>query len=216
MKHVKLFSNVLPMKLQLFADGGEGGPGAGEGGAGGNGAGEGGQDPNPNQITFTDQSELDSWYDKKFAKSAEKLKEGWKQEQSQQKAYEDMTPDEQREHDLEQQQSELADREQKVTIAENRANITQKLAADGLPVGLVAAFEPTLADTGNLEAVYDDVTKGYRDAVKEAVDKKLAGSSDVPGSTGGGGGGSQSVGESLAEQRNASQQTQKSIWDKKY
>ena len=216
MKHVKLFSNVLPMKLQLFADGGEGGPGEGEGGAGGNGAGEGGQDPNPNQITFTDQSELDSWYDKKFAKSAEKLKEGWKQEQSQQKAYEDMTPDEQREHDLEQQQSELADREQKVTIAENRANITQKLAADGLPVGLVAAFEPALADTDNLEAVYTKVASGYRDTVKEAVDKKLAGSSDVPGSTGGGGGGSQSAGESLAEQRNASQQAQKSIWDKKY
>lgn len=215
MKHVKLFSNVLPMKLQLFADGGEGGPGAGEGGASGDG-GEGGQDQNQSQITFTDQSELDSWYDKKFAKSAEKLKEGWKQEQSQQKAYEDMTPDEQREHDLEQQQSELANREQKVTIAENRANITQKLAADGLPVGLVTAFEPALADTDNLEAVYGDVTKGYRDAVKEAVDKKLAGSSDVPGSTGGGGGGSQSVGESLAEQRNASQQTQKSIWDKKY
>lgn len=215
MKHVKLFPNVLPMKLQLFADGGEGGPGEGEGAAGGNG-GEGGQDPNPNQITFTDQSELDSWYDKKFAKSAEKLKEGWKQEQSQQKAYEDMTPDEQREHDLEQQQSELADREQKVTIAENRANITQKLAADGLPVGLVAAFEPALANTDNLEAVYGDVTKGYRDAVKEAVDKKLAGSSEVPGSTGGGVGGSQSVGESLAEQRNASQQAQKSIWDKKY
>lgn len=208
MKHVKLFSNVLPMKLQLFADGGEGG-------AGGNGAGEGGQDPNPSQITFTDQSELDSWYDKKFAKSAEKLKEGWKQEQSQQKAYEDMTPDEQREHDLEQQQSELADREQKVTIAENRANITQKLAADGLPVGLVAAFEPALSDTDNLEAVYAKVASGYRDTVKEAVDKKLAGSSEVPGSTGGGGG-SQSVGESLAEQRNASQQTQKSIWDKKY
>lgn len=203
------------MKLQLFADGGEGGPGEGEGAAGGNG-GEGGQDPNPNQITFTDQSELDSWYDKKFAKSAEKLKEGWKQEQSQQKAYEDMTPDEQREHDLEQQQSELADREQKVTIAENRANITQKLAADGLPVGLVAAFEPAFADTDNLEDLYTKVASGYRDTVREAVDKKLAGSSDVPGSTGGGGGGSQSVGESLAEQRNASQQTQKSIWDKKY
>lgn len=204
------------MKLQLFADGGEGGPGAGEDGTGGNGAGEGGQDPNPNQIAFTDQSELDSWYDKKFAKSAEKLKEGWKQEQSQQKAYEDMTPDEQREHELEQQQSALADREQKVTIAENRANLTQKLAADGLPVGLVAAFEPSLSNTDNLEAVYGDVTKGYRDAVREAVDKKLAGSSEVPGSTGGGGGGSQSAGESLAEQRNASQQTQKSIWDKKY
>lgn len=215
MKHVKLFSNVLPMKLQLFADGGEGGPGAGEGGASGDG-GEGGQDQNQSQITFTDQSELDSWYDKKFAKSAEKLKEGWKQEQSQQKAYEDMTPDEQREHDLEQQQSELANREQKVTIAENRANITQKLAADGLPVGLVAAFEPALADTDNLEDLYTKVASGYRDTVKEAVDKKLAGSSDVPGSTGGGGGGSQSVGESLAEQRNASQQTQKSIWDKKY
>ncbi|MEJ1320111.1 DUF4355 domain-containing protein [Latilactobacillus sakei] len=167
-------------------------------------------------MTFTDQSELDSRYDKKFAKSAEKLKEGWKQEQSQQKAYEDMTPDEQHEHDLEQQQSELADREQKVTIAENRANITQKLAADGLPVGLVVAFEPTLADTDNLEDLYTKVASGYRDTVREAVDKKLAGSSDVPGSTGGGGGGSQSVGESLAEQRNASQQTQKSIWDKKY
>lgn len=103
-----------------------------------------------------------------------------------------------------------------MTIAENRANITQKLAADGLPVGLVAAFEPAFADTDNLEDLYTKVASGYRDTVREAVDKKLAGSSDVPGSTGGGGGGSQSVGESLAEQRNASQQTQKSIWDKKY
>ncbi|MSD82892.1 DUF4355 domain-containing protein [Lactobacillus curvatus] len=214
MKHVKLFSNVLPMKLQLFADSGEGGSGAGDSGASSNGVGEDGQDPS--QITFASQSDLDSWYDKKFAKSAEKLKESWKQEQSQQKAYEDMTPDEQREYDLEQQQSELADREKKVTIAENRANITQKLAADGLPVGLVAAFEPALADTDNLEDLYTKVASGYRNTVREAVDKKLAGSSDVPGSTGGGGGGSQSVGESLAEQRNASQQTQKSIWDKKY
>ena len=203
------------MKLQLFADGGEGGPGAGEGGESGNSAGEGGQGSNPSQITFADQSELDSWYDKKFAKSAEKLRESWKQEQSQQKAYEDMTPEEQREHDLEQQQSELADREQKVTIAENRANITQKLADDGLPVGLVATFEPALVDTDNLESVYTKVASGYRDTVKEVVDKKLAGSSDLPGSNGGGSG-SQSAGESLAEQRNANQQTKKSIWDKKY
>lgn len=212
MNYVNLFSNVLPMKLQLFADGGESAVGTGD--TGGNGEGEGGQDQNPNQITFADQSELDSWYDKKFAKSAEKLRESWSQEQSQQKAYEDMTPDEQHEYDLERQQSELAEREQKVTIAENRANITQKLAADGLPVGLVAAFEPALADTDNLENLYTKVASGYRETVREAVDKKLAGSSDVPGSTGGGG--SQSVGESLAEQRNASQQTQKSIWDKKY
>lgn len=213
MKDVKLFSHALPMKLQFFAEGGEG---SGEGGDGGdaNNA-QDSANTNTDQITFNDQSELDSWYEEKFAKSAEKLRDNWKKEQSQQKAYEDMTPDEQREYDLEQKQSELTEREQKVTITENRANITQKLANDGLPVGLVIAFEPSLVDTNNLESVYSKVVNGYRNAVKEAVDKKLAGSSDTPGSNVGGGG-NQSVGESLAEKRNADQKDNKSIWNKKY
>lgn len=213
MKDIKLFSHVLPMKLQFFAEGGEG---SGEGGDGGDANNtQDGIKPNSSQITFNDQSALDSWYEEKFAKSAEKLKDNWKQEQSKQKAYEDMTPDEQREYDLEQKQSELSEREQKVTITENRANITQKLADDGLPVGLVSAFEPTLSDTNNVESVYSKVVSGYRNAVKEAVDKRLAGSSDLPGSNGGGGG-NPSVGESLAEKRNADQKDHSSIWNKKY
>ncbi|MCH5463206.1 DUF4355 domain-containing protein [Lactobacillus sp. LC28-10] len=159
-----------------------------------------GNTENPDAITFKDQSELDSWYDKKFSKSASKLKETWTQEQNQQKAYEDMSPAEKREFDDNKHEKELAAREQKLVIGENRANISEKLANDGLPVSLVKAFEPALSNSESLDDVYKAITESYRSAVQTGVDKKLASSANVPGTAG-----SQvksSLGKQLATERN--------------
>ncbi|GAX04558.1 scaffold protein [Secundilactobacillus pentosiphilus] len=165
----------------------------------------------PNAIVFKDQSELDSWYDKKFAKSSSKLKETWTQEQNQQKAYEDMSPAEKREFDDNKREKELADREQKLVIGENRANISEKLANDGLPVSLVKAFEPALSKTDALDDVYKAITESYRSAVQTGVDKKLASSANVPGTAG-----SQvksSVGQQLANERNnESKPSDNNLW----
>lgn len=207
------------LNLQRFADGD-----AGAGDDGDNGASDDTQstdtgsddstDDNPDAITFKDQSELDSWYDKKFAKSASKLKESWTQEQNQQKAYEDMTDAEKREFDDDKKEKALAAREQKLVIGENRASISEKLVGDGLPATLVKAFEPALSATDQLDDVYKAVTDSYREAVKTGVDKKLATSADVPGA--GGGNQSESAGKSVAEARNQRNTAPKDdIWSTK-
>lgn len=207
-----LYADLLKLNLQRFADGGEG-EGSGDPGAGTEtnpGEGEG-TNENPDAITFKDQSELDSWYDKKFAKSATKLKESWTQEQNQQKAYEDMTEAEKREFDDDKREKALVEREQKLVIGENRATIAERLANDELPVGLVNAFEPALSDTDNLDGIYKAVTDSYREAVKTGVDKKLAASANVPGAAGASA--TTSAGKSLADERNTQGQPAKdSIW----
>lgn len=216
---MKFYSDLL--KLQRFADGGEG---AGDGGVNSTGGDNGnntnntdgsdGAGTNEDTITFKDQSELDSWYDKKFAKSASKLKESWTQEQNQQKAYEDMTDAEKREFDDDKKEKALAAREQKLVIGENRASISEKLVGDGLPATLVKAFEPALSATDQLDDVYKAVTDSYREAVKTGVDKKLATSADVPGA--GGGNQSESAGKSVAEARNQRNTAPKdNIWSTK-
>lgn len=165
----------------------------------------------PDAIVFKDQSELDSWYDKKFTKSASKLKETWTQEQNQQKAYEDMSPAEKREFDDNKREKELADREQKLVIGENRANISEKLANDGLPVSLVKAFEPALSKTDSLDDVYKAITESYRSAVQTGVDKKLASSANVPGTAGTTQ--ASSAGKTAAEMRNKQSTASKNdIW----
>lgn len=197
MKKVKFYRALLD--LQRFADGSD------DDGAGGAGGDNHTDDPAPDTdddgIKFKDQAALDSWYDKKFAKSAQKLKDSWSQEQNQKKAYEDMTDAEKREFDDNKREKELAAREQKLVIGENRTGLSERLVTDGLPATLVKAFEPALANTDGLDDTYQAVTDAYREAVKAGVEKQLAQSGGAPHT--GSGGGTLSAGESAAKQRNA-------------
>lgn len=206
---MKFYSDVL--NLQRFAeDGGDAGDNAGGDGGTGNEPEDDSEDTDT--ITFKNQSELDSWYDKKFAKSASKLKETWTQEQNQTKAYDDMSPAEKRKFDDDKREKALADREQKLVVNENRASISERLAKDGLPVGLVKVFGSALSDTKNLDDTYQDITDVYRESVKSGVDKKLADSANVPGAAGSSV--SASAGKTAAEERNKqNNKPSKSIWD---
>ncbi|KRL01349.1 hypothetical protein FC81_GL001493 [Liquorilactobacillus capillatus DSM 19910] len=176
------------MNLQRFAEGGD--PAGGDGGRGW-GKGPNGGDPDPEGKedkpfkAFKTEDEFNSWfdsaYDKQFEKAAENLKAKWEKESKEKKYYEQMTDAEKAEYDFNQKQEKLNQREQEVTVKENCANITNKLAEDGLPVSLVKAFTPAFADTDNLETTYKEVTEGFREALKQGVDKALANSSKTPG-----------------------------------
>ncbi|VDG18239.1 phage capsid protein [Lactobacillus brevis] [Lactiplantibacillus mudanjiangensis] len=212
MEKVKFYHALL--NLQRFAD--EGGDGSNNGtGTDNSSDNDGGDDSgnDPDTITFKSQAELDSWYDKKFAKSAQTLKDSWTKEQTQQKAYEDMTPAEQRKFDDDKREDELAAREQKLTIGENRAGMSERLVTDGLPATLVKAFEPALSDTKGLDDTYKAVTDAYREAVKSGVEKQLAQSGGAPAM--GGNGATLSGGASAAKSRNEVQSTAgRDLWNK--
>lgn len=203
-------NGLLKLNLQLFADDGDGGSG--------DGSGDNGNQPNDNQndqdsIVFKNQSELDSWFDKRLDKATDTLRANWEKEQATQKSYDEMTPDEQRAYDADQREQDLAAREQKVTIDENRAKVIQQLTDDELPVALAKVFEPALVDFENFDEAYKNVTDTYRNAVKEGVDKQLAGSAVVPGV---GSAATKSAGQSAAERRNnTAKSTGNSMWSTK-
>ncbi|EFD87439.1 capsid assembly scaffolding protein Gp46 family protein [Oenococcus oeni] len=215
LKKVSFYSSLL--NLQRFAEGGEGL----QGDPTGNEDDQGQKNPQGKENTsepfksFKTEDEFNSWfdsaYDKRFEKSSETLKAKWEVESKQQKSYEKMTDAEKKEYDLNQAQEKLNQREQEVTIKENRANITNKLAEDGLPVNLAKAFEPAFSNTDNLETIYKAVTEGFRNALKEGVDKVLADSSTVPGTSGSGA--QKSSGAVFAESNNKQKAGSKTIWD---
>ncbi|MFT8324773.1 DUF4355 domain-containing protein [Oenococcus sicerae] len=153
---------------------------------------------------------LDSAYDKRFAKSIDGLKAKWQSEQNDQKSYDKMTDAEKAAYNLKQSQAKLDEREKEVTIKENRANITNKLAEDGLPVSLAKAFSPAFSDTDNLETTYKAVTEGFREALKTGVDKALSSSAQTP--HGSGSDSTKSTGQILAEKANKKAVVKDSIW----
>ncbi|MCY9806566.1 DUF4355 domain-containing protein [Lentilactobacillus senioris] len=206
--------DLLKLNLQMFADDGDGGSGD-DGGNNENlsNDNQGSQGSNPDAIIFQNQSELDSWFDKRLDKATDTLRANWEKEKATQKSYEEMTPEEQRAYDADQREQELAERERKVTIDENRATVIQQLTDDELPVALAKVFEPALADFENFDEAYKSVTDTYRNAVKEGVDKQLAGSAVIPGV---GSSATKSAGQSAAERRNSNKQTTgNSLWKTK-
>lgn len=206
-------SDLLKLNLQLFADDGDGGTGDGGNNENLSNDNQGDQGSNPDAIIFQNQSELDSWFDKRLDKATDTLRANWEKEKATQKSYDEMTPEEQRAYDADQREQELAERERKVTIDENRATVIQQLTDDELPVALAKVFEPALADFENFDEAYKSVTDTYRNAVKEGVDKQLAGSAVIPGV---GSSATKSAGQSAAERRNSNKQTTgNSLWKTK-
>lgn len=204
-------SDLLKLNLQLFADDGDGG--SGDDGGNNENLSNDNQGGNSDAIVFKDQSELDSWFDKRLDKATDTLRANWEKEKATQKSYDEMTPEEKRDYDADQREKGLAERERKVTIDENRATVIQQLTDDELPVALAKVFEPALADFDNFDEAYKNVTDTYRNAVKEGVDKQLAGSAVIPGV---GSSATKSAGQSAAERRNNNTKaTGKSMWSTK-
>lgn len=210
-----LFSEKL--NLQRFAEGdgaGEGNQGTGVGNANTNTQGNGqgtdnanGQQADPDAITFKNQADLDSWFDKKTAGMLDKAKTKWAKEATEQKAYEDMTPAEQQAYDNDKRSKELDVKERDMNIKLNRAGIVSRLSADGLPTSLSDVFADAslnVKKAEDLDPLYQTLKTAYQGAVKEGVDKKLVESANTPGAAGATVG-AKSAGATIADERNNAQ-----------
>ncbi|MHA3065792.1 DUF4355 domain-containing protein [Lacticaseibacillus saniviri] len=152
-------------------------------------------------ISFESQSALDQYVKTNIKTALDEAKKGWTADQQQQKAYEDMSPEERTQFDLNKTQKELEAARLENKVITNKATITSKLGADKLPIELVDLFGNQLgADETKLNAFYDQTAKVFREAVQSAVDQRLAASAGAPG-TGSGNQGS-SAGASAAQARN--------------
>lgn len=207
---------MMKMNLQFFAEGGDGG--SGEGGSDDGADGDGGEGAKP--ITFTSQADLDSWYDKKMAKSLETAKANWAKES--QKAIEEakteaerlaaMSAEEKAAAEKEKEEKALAQREAEITRRELRATALETLAEKELPKELIETI--VLTDSDACKASIDSVEKAFRAAVEIAVNKRLASSADIPAGNGGAGGKS-SPAEMAAKMANSRTESKSSLWDRK-
>lgn len=207
MKKVTLLT-PLKLNLQFFAeDGGDAGSND-SGDTGNNSGSDGSQDDDSGDnhhreaYEFTSQSELDAYTDKRIETALKTAKDKWSKEANQQKSYDQMTDSEKAAYDLKQTQDELEKTKLENLTLQNRAKVSAKLAEDKLPGSLIDIFGSVLGnDDKVINEAYTKVATVFRDAVKSGVDQRLAGSAEKPGANGTGA--EQSMGETLAQQRNS-------------
>lgn len=193
-------NRLMKMKLQLFADGGEG-DGADGGQDGYSGDGE------RKPISFSSQSEFDSVVDKRISKAIETAQAKWQTEAE--KRIKDaekkgqMSAEEKAQYELQQERERLeADR---VTLKRDKdeTSVIKRLSTDKLPDSLSTVLAPLFGgDEKNLDEAYVNVSKAFREAVEQAVNIRLAGSADNPAGNGGGSD-AESIGSQYAKNANS-------------
>ena len=124
----------LPMNLQFFADGGDGGDGAG---AGGNGDGAGAESFDDFLQKDGNQAEFDRRMQKAIEKAVNKAQEKWRvltdDKLSEAERLAKMTKEEKAEYQQKKREKELSDREAAVTRKELMAEAKNTLAEKNLP-----------------------------------------------------------------------------------
>lgn len=185
----------MPMDLQFFAEGGEGGAGGGAGGSasgdaggaagaagaeGGATGGEGGttlpsfddflKDPK-NQAEFDRRvaKALDTSRTKMQADIEAKMQEARTEAEKMAK----MNAEQKAQYEREKQAKELADREAAITKRELMATAKEQLAEKGLPISLASVLNYSSAE--ECTASIDAVGKAFQEAVEKAVNDRLAG-----------------------------------------
>lgn len=185
----------VPMNLQFFAEGGEGGVGGGAGGSasgdaggapgaagaeGGAAGGEGGatlpsfddflKDPK-NQAEFDRRvaKALDTSRTKMQADIEAKMQEARTEAEKMAK----MNAEQKAQYEREKQAKELADREAAITKRELMATAKEQLAEKGLPISLASVLNYSSAE--ECTASIDAVGKAFQEAVEKAVNDRLAG-----------------------------------------
>ena len=177
-------NRLMKMKLQLFADGGEG-DGADGGQDGDSGDGE------SKPISFTSQSEFDSVVDKRISKAIETAQAKWQSEAE--KRIQDaekkgqMSAEEKAQYELQQERERLEADRVALKRDKDEAGVIKRLSTDKLPDSLSTVLTPLFGGDGkNLDEAYGNVSKAFREAVEQAVNIRLAGSADNPAGNGGG------------------------------
>lgn len=182
-KVFKAFTNcrcVIPMNLQVFAEGDASGS---EGGSG-DGGGSAGTDNNGDSQSFDDflktgenQGEFDRRVQEAVSTAVKDAQEKWKaltdDKLSEAERLAKMTEAEKKEYLQDKKEKDLAAREAEVTKKELMAEAKNTLASDGLPQELAEVLDYTDADT--CKKSMDTVKKAFQKAVEAAVEEKLKG-----------------------------------------
>ena len=193
-------NRMMKMKLQFFADGGDGdGAEGGQNGESGNGESK--------PISFSSQSEFDSVVDKRISKAIETAQAKWQTEAE--KRIQDaekkgqMSAEEKAQYELQQERERLEADRVALKRDKDETSVIKRLSTDKLPDSLSTVLAPLFGgDEKNLDEAYVNVSKAFREAVEQAVNIRLAGSADNPAGNGGGSE-AESIGSQYAKNANS-------------
>lgn len=172
----------IPLKLQFFAEGGEG-DGAGAGGNGGGTGGEGGAGGGEH-MSFDDflkgegnQAEFDRRVQKAVKTAVTNAQEKWQaltdDKLSEAEKLAKMTKEEKAQYMQQKKEKELSDREAAITRKELMAEAKNTLAEKKLPAGLADVLN--YADAESCNNSIAAVEKAFQSAVQSAVEERLKG-----------------------------------------
>ena len=176
---------MIPMKLQIFAEGGENGDGAGAGDGNGGGSGmdtSGGTDPKP--VSFDDflkgdgnQAEFDRRVQKAVNTAVTKAQQKWQaladENLSEAEKLAKMTKEEKAQYLQQKKEKELINREAEITRKELMAEAKNTLVEKKLPAGLADVLN--YADADSCSKSISAVEKAFQEAVETAVQDRLKG-----------------------------------------
>ena len=176
---------MIPMKLQIFAEGGENGDGAGAEDGNGGGSGmdtSGGTDPKP--VSFDDflkgdgnQAEFDRRVQKAVNTAVTKAQQKWQaladENLSEAEKLAKMTKEEKAQYLQQKKEKELINREAEITRKELMAEAKNTLVEKKLPAGLADVLNYADADSGSKSI--SAVEKAFQEAVETAVQDRLKG-----------------------------------------
>lgn len=172
---------VIPMNLQVFAEGDTSGD-EGEGGDGGGSSGTGEKGGTSQSFddflkTGENQGEFDRRVQEAVNTAVKDAQEKWKaltdDKLSEAERLAKMTEDEKKEYLQDKKEKDLAAREAEVTKKELMAEAKNTLAGDGLPQELAEVLDYTDADA--CKKSMDTVKKAFQKAVEAAVEERLKG-----------------------------------------
>lgn len=173
--------HMIPMKLQIFADGDAGAVTIGNGGD--NGADNpGGTDPKP--VSFDEflkgdgnQAEFDRRVQKAVNTAVTKAQQKWQaladENLSEAEKLAKMTKEEKAQYLQQKKEKELIDRETEITRKELMAEAKNTLAEKKLPAGLADVLN--YADADSCSKSISAVEKAFQEAVETAVQDRLKG-----------------------------------------
>lgn len=172
--------NLLPMKLQFFAEGSEG-AGTNDGTSEGTGAGTGTQEQPPSFDDILANKGYQAEFDRRISKALETAKSKWetdyttKLEEAKTEAAKlaQMNAEQKAAYEAEKKAKEIDDREKAVTQRELMAEAKNTLSDKNLPVSLATVLN--YSDADKCKESIETVSKAFEEAVQKAVEDRLKG-----------------------------------------
>ena len=165
-------------------------PDAGGGGAGG--APEGGGTPGGGQApAFTDllkdNPEYQAELDRRVTKALQTAQDKWQKDaeariqaaKTEAEKLARMTAEQKAEHERQEREKSLADRETALTVRELRAQAAETLAQKGLPAALLDVL--AYSDADKCASSIDAAEKAFRAAVQTGVEERMKGTPPIKG-----------------------------------